>query len=170
MGEEDPYNLDDAKLNAVKDKLIEQKKNVRKYWTTAGELTNLFANREIVMGMSFGGLTANQLRAEGRNVEEVIPKEGATSWFDNWMIPAKSKQKDEAEAFLNHLHTPESQKAIAEATGYGICNENAIDAVDKDYAASYHLDDPSFISKLSYWQRVPERQKYLDVLNAVVAA
>jgi spermidine/putrescine-binding protein len=170
LGFDDPYNLDDAQLTQVKVKLVEQKQNVRKYWTSAGELTNLFANKEVVIGMSFGGLTANQLRADGRNVEEVIPKEGATSWFDNWMIPAKSKKKAEAEAFLNHIHAPESQVAIAKSTGYGICNDNAVDKVPKAYAEAYHLEDPSFISELSYWKRVPQRQKYLDVLNSVVAA
>src|SRR5580704_12360714 len=36
------YNLSDEQLEAVKKKLIELKPNVRKYWTTGGELTNLF--------------------------------------------------------------------------------------------------------------------------------
>jgi spermidine/putrescine-binding protein len=170
LGFDDPYNLDDDQLDQVREKLVEQKPNVRKYWTTAGELTNLFSNKEVVLGMSFGGLTATQLRADGRNVEEVIPKEGATSWFDNWMIPAQAKNRDAALAFLDHIHKPESQKAIAEVTGYGICNENAIDMVDADYAKAYRLENPGFISELSYWERVPERQKYLDVLNSVVAA
>src|SRR6202050_1981664 len=35
------YNLSDEQLEAVKKKLIELKPNVRKYWTTGGELTNL---------------------------------------------------------------------------------------------------------------------------------
>ena len=170
LGYDNPYRLTDAQLNAVKAKLVQQKPNVRKYWTTAGELTNLFSNREVVIGMSFGGLTANQLRGQGRNVKEVIPKEGATSWFDNWMITKQSKNAAAAHAFLDHIHKPASQKAIAKATGYGICNSNAVDQVPKDYAASYHLDDPGFIAKLRYWQRVPERQNYLDVLNAVGAA
>ena len=170
LGYKDPYNLTDQQLNAVKAKLIAQKPDIRKYWTTAGELTNLFSNHEVVIGMSFGGLTANQLRGQGRNVAEVIPKEGATSWFDNWMITAQSSNVRAAQAFLNHIHSPGSQKAIAKATGYGICNANAVKLVPKDYAKSYHLDDPSFISRLNYWKRVPERQKYLDVLNAVVAA
>lgn len=170
LGFDDPYTLDDDQLGQVRDKLIEQKSNVRKYWTTAGELTNLFANGEVVIGMSFGGLTATQLRAEGRNVEEVIPTEGATSWFDNWMIPAKAQNPSAALAFLNHIHKPESQQKIAEVTGYGICNQNAVDLVDEAYAEAYRLDNPGFISELNYWKRVPERQKYLDVLNAVVAA
>ena len=170
LGFEDPYNLTDDQLEEVRAKLIEQKPNVRKYWTTAGELTNLFSNREVVIGMSFGGLTATQLQSQGRNVQEAIPKESATSWFDNWMIPAKAQNPDAALAFLNHIHKPEVQKQIAEVTGYGICNENAVDLVDKAYAQAYRLDDPGFISDLEYWQRVPERQKYLDVLNSVVAA
>lgn len=170
LGYDNPYEMSDEQLKNVRAKLVEMKPNVRKYWTTAADLTNLFANNEVVIGMSFGGLTVNQLRDRGRNVEEIIPKEGATSWFDNWMIPAQSQKKATAEAFLNHIHTPESQKAIADATGYGISNTNAIDETPRAYQAAYHLDDPDFIKNLNYWKRVPERQKYLDVLNSVVAA
>jgi putative spermidine/putrescine transport system substrate-binding protein/spermidine/putrescine transport system substrate-binding protein len=169
LGFKDPYNMSDAELEQVKAGLIELKPQIRKYWTTAGELTNLFANKEIDIGMSFGGLTANQLKAKGRNVEEVVPEEGATSWFDNWMITAKTSKISTCEAFLNHIHTPKSQVAIAESTGYGITNQNAVDLVPASYATSYRLDDPGFISELSYWQQVPQRQKYLDILNAVVA-
>lgn len=170
LGFDDVYNMDDEQLGQVKDKLIEQKPNVRKYWTTAGELTNLFSNNEVTVGMSFGGLTVTQLREQGRNVNEVIPEEGATSWFDSWMIPVGSQNPATAEAFLNHINEAEAQKQIAAATGYGICNENAIDLVPADYSEVYHLDDPGFIADLDYWKQVPDRQKYLDVLNAVIAA
>lgn len=170
LGYDNVYEMDDTELEAVKNKLIEQKPNIRKYWTTAGELTNLFANNEVVIGMSFGGLTVTQLRDQGRNVNEIIPKEGATSWFDNWMITAQSQNTATALAWLDHLNTPDSQKKIAAATGYGICNENAVDLVPKDYAEVYHLHDPGFIAGLDYWKAVPDRQKYLDVLNAVIAA
>lgn len=170
LGYEDVYNLDDSQLAEIKDKLIEQKKNVRKYWTSAGELTNLFANGEVQLGMSFGGLTVRQLRSQGRNVSELVPKEGATSWFDNWMIPKSSQNVAAAEAFLNYIHEPETQAQIADATGYGITNKNAVDLVPKDYAEAYRLDDPNFITELDYWKQVPRRQVYLDTLNAVVAA
>jgi putative spermidine/putrescine transport system substrate-binding protein/spermidine/putrescine transport system substrate-binding protein len=170
LGFENVYEMDDQQLEEVKNRLIEQKPNIRKYWTTAGELTNLFANNEVVTGMSFGGLTVTQLRAQGRNVNEIIPDEGATSWFDNWMITSQAQNTATALAWLDHLNTPESQKKIAAATGYGICNQNGVDLVPKDYAEVYHLDDPNFIAGLDYWKAVPDRQKYLDVLNAVVAA
>jgi putative spermidine/putrescine transport system substrate-binding protein/spermidine/putrescine transport system substrate-binding protein len=170
LGFENVYEMSDDELEQVKNKLIEQKPNVRKYWTTAGELTNLFANNEVIAGMSFGGLTVTQLRDQGRSVNEIIPKEGATSWFDSWMITKQSQNPATALAFLNHINEPESQKKIAAATGYGVCNQNAVDLVPKSYAEVYHLDNPDFIAGLDYWKAVPDRQKYLDVLNAVVAA
>ena len=35
------YNLSDQELDAVKNKLLALKPNIRKLWTTGGELTNL---------------------------------------------------------------------------------------------------------------------------------
>jgi hypothetical protein len=42
--------------------------------------------------------------------------------------------------------------------------------VTPEYSKVYDLDNPDFITSLDYWKAVPRRQKYLDVLNAVVAA
>jgi spermidine/putrescine-binding protein len=55
------YNLSDEQLEAVKKKLIELKPNIRKYWSTGGELTNLFQNHEILAAMGWPLMT-NQLR------------------------------------------------------------------------------------------------------------
>ena len=51
------YNLSDEQLEAVKKKLIELKPNVRKYWTTGGELTNLFQNHEVIAAMGWPLMT-----------------------------------------------------------------------------------------------------------------
>jgi spermidine/putrescine-binding protein len=55
------YNLSDAELDAVKKKLLELKPNIRKMWSTGGELTNLFQNHEVVLAMGWPLMT-NQLR------------------------------------------------------------------------------------------------------------
>ena len=55
------YNLSDDELEAVKKKLIELKPNIRKMWSTGGELTNLFQNHEVVIAMGWPLMT-NQLR------------------------------------------------------------------------------------------------------------
>ncbi len=170
LGYKQIYTLDDTQLEAIKTKLIAQKPNIRKYWTTAGELANLFANNEVIIGMSFAGPPIMQLQAEGRNVKEIIPSEGATSWFDFWMIPTKAPNPDAALAYLNYFHKPQTQKQFAEITGYGITNENAFKLMTPEYTKVYDLGNPDFIESLDYWKAVPRRQKYLDVLNAVIAA
>ena len=40
------YDLSDDQLAAVRDKLIALKPHIRKFWSTAGELVNLYANGE----------------------------------------------------------------------------------------------------------------------------
>lgn len=170
VGIRDLYTMGDAQLEQVKAKLLKQKPLMRKYWTTAADLTNLFANKAVVIGESFGGLTVRQLRSQGMNATEIIPREGATSWFDNWMVTASTNKLSACMKWLNHIQDPTTQTQIAKATGYGITNKRAVSMVPKDYADAYHLSDLTFISRLDYWKRVPRRQQYLDILNAVVAS
>ena len=47
------YNLSDAQLEAVKKKLLELKPNIRKMWSSGGELTNLFQNHEVIAAMGW---------------------------------------------------------------------------------------------------------------------
>src|ERR1700678_4288271 len=78
FGKNDPaaiYNLDDAQLQQVKQKLIALKPNIRKLWTTGGELTNLFQNHEVIAAMGWP-LVTNQLHKSGIPIEEEIPSEG----------------------------------------------------------------------------------------------
>ena len=42
------YNLSDEDLAKVKAKMLELRPNVRKYWVTAGDMTQLFQSREVV--------------------------------------------------------------------------------------------------------------------------
>ena len=170
LGIPDVYEMTNAQLEQVKDKLIEQKPLIRKYWTTAGELTNLFANREVSISMSWGGLTEVQLQEQGMKVAESIPKEGALSWFDSWMLLKSSDKASTAAAWLDHIQSAETQQQIGEITGYGITNTNATSLMPKSYVKSYHLNEPDFISGLNYFKQTPRRQEYIDVLNAVVAA
>ncbi len=170
LGFPDVYNLSDDQLAQVKAKLIEQKPLVRKYWSTAGELTNLFANGEIAVANSFGGLTFTQLTGQGKNMKEYVPKEGATAWVDYWLVSAGTKNADAAHAWLNYIHDAKTQSLIYAATGYGPTNQDVVPLLDDASVKLYHLDEPDYMSGLSLWQAVPERAKYLDILNSVLSA
>ena len=92
------YNLTDEQLDAVKKKLLELKPNIRKMWSTGGELTNLFQNHEVVAAMGWPLMT-NQLRKINFPVGETIPKENTTGWIDHLMITAGSENKELASNF-----------------------------------------------------------------------
>ena len=73
--------------------MLELKPNIRKFWSTGGELTNLFENHEIVAAMGWPLMT-NQLRKAGFPIGETIPKENTTGWIDHLMITAASDHKE----------------------------------------------------------------------------
>jgi putative spermidine/putrescine transport system substrate-binding protein len=170
LGFSDPYNLTDDQLAQIKAKLVEQKPLVRKYWSTAGELTNLFANGEVEVANSFGGLTYTQLTGQGKKMKEFVPKEGATAWVDYWLVSAQTKNAEAAMAWLNYIHDAKTQSLIYKATGYGPTNQDVTPLLDADAVKLYHLDEPSYMDGLSLWKATPERSKYLDILNSVLSA
>ena len=161
------YNLSDEQLEAVKKKLIELKPNVRKYWTTGGELTNLFQNHEITAAMGWPLMTV-QLRKLNYPIGEKIPKENTTGWIDHLMITAASSHKDLAQAFLEYMVEPETQKLVTDVTHYTPANPGTAKLLTPDEVKSLHLDDPdAYMKRIYFWQDVPRRQKYTEIWNEV---
>ena len=164
------YTLSDEQLEAVKKKLLELKPNVRKMWSTGGELTNLFQNHEIVLAMGWPLMT-NQLRKIGFPAGETIPKENTTGWIDHLMITAGSENKDLAYEFLEYMIEAQTQKKVADVTGYTPANPQAAQFMTADQVKSLHLDDvDNYQKRLYFWQNVPRRAKYNEIWNEVKAA
>ena len=134
------YNLTDEELDNVKTKLIELKPNIRKMWTTGGELTNLFENHEVVAAMGWPLMT-NQLRKANFPIGETIPKENTTGWIDHLMITSASEHKDLATEFLEDMIEAKTQKAVTDITGYDPANPQAAQFMTDEQRKSLHLDD-----------------------------
>jgi spermidine/putrescine-binding protein len=164
------YNLTDEQLDAVKKKLLELKPNIRKMWSTGGELTNLFQNHEVVAAMGWPLMT-NQLRKINFPVGETIPKENTTGWIDHLMITAGSENKELAHKFLEYMVGAEIQKKVTDVTGYTPANPHAAQYMTPDEIKSLHLDDvDNYQKRLYFWQNVPRRAKYNEIWNEVKAA
>ena len=164
------YNLSDAQLEAVKKKLIELKPNIRKIWSTGGELTNLFENHEIVMAMGWP-LNTNQLRKENFPIGEIIPKENTTGWIDHLMITAASAHKQLATEFLEYMIEAKTQKLVTDVTHYTPANPSAAQFMTDEEKKGLHLDDPdAYMQRIYFWQDVPRRAKYNEIWNEVKAA
>ena len=164
------YNLTDEQLDAVKKKLLELKPNVRKMWSTGGELTNLFQNHEVVAAMGWPLMT-NQLRKINFPVGETIPKENTTGWIDHLMITAGSENKELAYKFLEYMVEAKTQKQVTDVTGYTPANPQAAQYMTPAEIKSLHLDDvDNYQKRLYFWQNVPRRTKYNEIWNEVKAA
>lgn len=164
------YDLTDEQLAAVKKKLLELKPNIRKIWSTGGELTNLFENHEIVLAMGWP-LNTSDLRKANFPIGETIPKENTTGWIDHLMITAVSTHKELAHAFLEYMIEARTQKLVTDRTHYTPANPGAAQFLTPDEMKSLHLDNPdAYMQRIYFWQDVPRRAKYNEVWNEVKAA
>ena len=164
------YNLSDEQLAAVKQKLLALKPNIRKIWSTGGELTNLFENHEIVAAMGWPLMT-NQLRQANFPIGETIPQENTTGWIDHLMITKASAHKELAYAFLEYMVQAKTQKQITDVTHYTPANPAAAQLMTGAEKKGLHLDDPdAYMQHIYFWQDVPRRAKYIEIWNEVKAA
>jgi len=164
------YNLTDEQLAAAKKKLIELKRNVRKMWSSGGELTNLFQNHEVVLAMGWP-LNTNDLRKLNFPIGETIPRENTTGWIDHLMITSASSNKELAHAFLEYMIQAKTQKLVTDRTHYTPANPGASQFLTPDEMKGLHLDNPdAYMQRIYFWQDVPRRAKYNEIWNEVKAA
>jgi putative spermidine/putrescine transport system substrate-binding protein/spermidine/putrescine transport system substrate-binding protein len=164
------YNLNDDQLAAVKEKLVALKPNIRKIWSTGGELTNLFENHEVIAAMGWPLMT-NQLKAANFPIAETIPRENTTGWIDHLMITKASSHKELAYAFLNYMIQAQTQKEVSDITHYTPANPGAAQYMSAEEKKGLHLDDPdAYMKRIYFWQDVPRRAKYIEIWNEVKAA
>jgi len=174
LGMDDPndpsklYNLSDEDLAKVKAKMLELRPNVRKYWVTAGDMTQLFQSGEIVMGEGWPLMT-NQLRQANFPAGETIPKEGTTAWADHWVLTTGAKNLDAAYAWLEYTAQPFTQKLLYDVTAYIVANPAAKSYMTPEQAATQR-DIADYGTKVNFWQWSPRREKYQEIWNEVKSA
>lgn len=161
------YNLTDAQLDQVKQQLVKLKPQVRKYWATAGELNDLFKNKEVVVAVGWP-LTPQTLNKEGRNIKATIPQEGATGWIDRLMISAASENRELAHLYLDYVTQPRPMALVAEVTGYSIANARAAQFMSPELQQATFVNDfDTYFKRLNFWQQVKNRKRYNELWNEV---
>ena len=155
LGIKDPYELTRAQLDAAVALLKQQRPFIKKYWALASDEIELFKNGDAIIGASWPYQT-NALKADGVNVMDTVPKEGATGWADSWMLSAKSKHVMCAYKFMQYVSTPEVQAQQAVYFGETPANPKACAEMDKIEAGScakYHLNAPaSYFQQIHFWK------------------
>jgi len=171
LGYDNVYALTDEQMEAVKNKLIEQKPLLRKYWTTAGELVNLYASGEVWISNTWGGFQVAELQKQGISVAEFLPKEKADGWVDNWQIVKGSPNSDCAYKYINFTLSSRGQCGISSVTGYSAANPVAAkECMSPEEYKAKHQDDIGYVDSLVMWETPARLDAYTNTWNAVKAA
>jgi putative spermidine/putrescine transport system substrate-binding protein/spermidine/putrescine transport system substrate-binding protein len=172
QGDTNIYELTDEQIEKAKQKLIEQKPLIRKYWATAGELVDLYAAGEVWISNTWAGYQSAQIKAKGIEVVEFIPKENAEGWLDSWMVVKDTPNKDCAYKFLNMQSSEQGQCGVANVNGYSAANPVAAKKCMKpEQYQALHQDDPNYLDSLMLWRNLGARlENYTNAWNAVKSA
>ena len=159
-----PYALDKDQLAAAVALLKTQKGLIGKYWGTAQEEIDGFANGDMAIGTAWQ-YQANTINAAGgKKVEVVKPKEGATGWSDTWMISSKAAHPNCMYKWMNFIISPMANAEVAQSFGEApaqtkACDTNTLTAAakadgfppDPQFCDKYHAALPNFWKRVYYW-------------------
>ncbi len=165
LGKPDPYDLSTADLAEVKQTLLELRPNIRKFWTTAGELANLFQSGEIVMAHAWP-LTYTQLSAAGFPAASASPSQ-LTGWTDSWMISKNARNPEAAYQWIDYILSGAGQKGVMEVTGYSGATTLGAEAVGAEKAHELFMDDLSLHSQIKMWQSVKNYDQWVQLWNEI---
>lgn len=166
LGKPDPYDLTEEDLAEVKAKLLALRPNVRKFWTTAGELANLFQSGEVVLAHAWP-LTYQQLDQAGFPVGSVSPPGKLTGWTDSWMIAKNSPNSEAAYQWVDYILSGPGQKGVMAATGYSGATTLGSEAIGAEKAEALFMDDLSFHSQINMWQSVKNYDQWVELWNEI---
>ncbi|MGD8189663.1 ABC transporter substrate-binding protein [Brevibacillus ginsengisoli] len=161
------YNMTEEQLQNAKQKLIELKPQIRKYWATGGELNDLFANKEVVVAVGWP-LTVKEVNDKGRHLKWTIPEEGATGWIDRLMIVKGTQHRELADLYLDYISQPKQQALVAEVTNYSVANPKSAEFMSPALQEiTYIKDMDKMFTRLNFWQYVKDRSRYNEIWTEV---
>jgi len=96
----------DSTMEEVKDALLKQKPYLAGYFGTDNYLPGL-ESETIYAAHAYNGDVLTAKYGDGfKNIEYLIPEEGAIAWIDNMLIPKDAPNPDAAHALINFLIDP----------------------------------------------------------------
>ncbi len=138
------YSLNTRDINELdeaKNELIKQKPLLLAY--VGDEVKDMMIGEEAALAVVWSG-DAIFMMEENEDLRYVVPKEGSNYWFDNMVIPNTSKNKKEAEMFINFMSRPEIALKNTEYIGYSTTNKETMKLLDSDIInneVAYPSDD-----------------------------
>jgi spermidine/putrescine transport system substrate-binding protein len=125
-----------AKLQEQKDKGI-----VRKYYEQ--DYIDALTRGDVWLTMAWSGDIFQQNLSEKSDLKFVIPKEGATIWTDNLMIPKTAENPVDALMLMDYLYQPATAAKLTEIINYVTPVPAAKEVITADAAKATGADQKS---------------------------
>ena len=117
LGHAKPELMDRNQLAEVTKFLVSKKKNVRTFYSTFAQGSNLLSNGEIDVCYGIAPMR-NELQKRGFNITGAWPKEGVLSLISTSYIPKDCKNVAGAHAAINAMLSERYSRAVADGSGY----------------------------------------------------
>lgn len=140
---DDPMNP--TKWDEIRDKLMEQKELVSKYWVDYQNGMEMFINEEALVGQFTAGRT-RMGKAEGGAIDWTVPEEGCLTFIDSFAIPKTSKNPENGMKFINFLQEPENMAREMEMMLYDTLNETAREELDPELAQQFEVPEGAHLA------------------------
>lgn len=153
-------STDTAELEAARDSLIGQKPLVQAY--VIDQVRDKMIGGEAAIGVIYSG-EAIFTQRENPDLEYVIPKEGTNVWIDSWVVTKDSRNKENAEKFIDFMCRPDIALKNFEYITYSTPNDAARELIeDEDIKNStIAFPDLSQYSNLETFQYLGEDGDYM---------
>ena len=149
-----PYALDKDQLADAVALLKTQKSLIGKYWGTAQEEIDGFANGDMVVGTAWQYQVNTINAAAGEKMAAVLPKEGATGWSDTWMISSKAAHPNCMYMWMDYIISPKANAAVTVYFGEAPVSAAACVEAEKlspGHCKAFHADDETYFKNVYYW-------------------
>ncbi|WP_439816064.1 extracellular solute-binding protein [Zavarzinia sp. CC-PAN008] len=146
---------------------IAARKSVAQFWTDENSAQGAFRANGCVIGQNWD-TSAGAMQKEGLNIGYVAPKEGALAWLQNWVVPAKAANLDQAYAWLSWFNSAQGSAYWAQsfsANPVAKGSDDEMPAESKAFLAASYPGDA--LEKLWWWPAQPtwfvtKRNEYAD--------
>lgn len=117
----------EAEIEEAKALLTMQNPLVQAY--VVDQVRDKMIGGEAVLGVIYSG-EAIYTKRENSDLEYVVPKEGSNVWMDCWVIPKNSKNKENAEKWIDFMCSPEIALLNFEEITYSTPNKGARELIE----------------------------------------
>lgn len=142
LGFKDPYDLTDADLAQVKQWYIQNKSQIRAFYSDESEFFDLYKSGDIVAGFGYKGYDVG-LAKQGASVTFAPASEGALTWTCGYSIGANAQNLDGAYSLLDWFLSPQAQTVYATKLNQMATNQATLGTLPQSVIEEIGLADPA---------------------------